>query len=138
MTTDPSESTIRRMNQSVSDVQADRSEFAKIVDNFAAYWTPCVLLAAVGLALIAGGSTNNWHAWVCEAFVAPLVHLCLCDIIQIHRSLVVLVLACPCAIVMAAPIPSVCAIANAAKHGVLIKGITNVMNVTVAHLMCVL
>jgi Zn2+/Cd2+-exporting ATPase len=38
------------------------------------------------------------------------------------------VLACPCAIVIAAPIPSVCAIAVAARNGVLIKGSTVVEN----------
>jgi Cd2+/Zn2+-exporting ATPase len=64
VTSNPCDSTIRKVNQSVADVQADRSEFAKIVDSFAAYWTPCVLMGAVGLALIAGGSTNDWHIWV--------------------------------------------------------------------------
>lgn len=40
----------------------------------------------------------------------------------VHRGLVLLILACPCAIVIAAPIPSVCTIAVAAKHGVIIRG----------------
>ena len=38
------------------------------------------------------------------------------------RAVTILMVACPCSIVMAAPIPSVCAIANAAKRGVLIRG----------------
>jgi len=53
--------------------------------------------------LIAGAMTNNWADWL-------------------HRSLALLVLACPCSIVIAAPIPCVVAIAEAAKRGVLIKG----------------
>jgi cation transport ATPase len=70
---------------------------------FAQVWTPAVLVAALALAVVAGSATNEWHKWA-------------------HRALVLLVLACPCSIVIAAPIPSVCAIATAAKHGVLIKG----------------
>lgn len=65
VTTDPCDSTIRKVNQSVADVQADRSDFALIVDGFAAYWTPTVLVMAVALALVAGSLTQDWHIWVC-------------------------------------------------------------------------
>jgi Zn2+/Cd2+-exporting ATPase len=66
VTSNPCDSTIRKVNQSVADVQADRSEFAKIVDGFAAYWTPAVLLGALCMALIAGGVSSQWHVWVSE------------------------------------------------------------------------
>lgn len=103
VTTDPRESTVRKLNEKVVEVQADRGKFAELVDRFAGVWTPAVLVAALALAVIAGGVTQEWHMWT-------------------HRALVLLVLACPCAIVIAAPIPSVCAVATAARHGVLIKG----------------
>lgn len=107
--TDPRESTVRKLNEKVAEVQTDRGKFATLVDQFAAIWTPIILLSALALTCIAGGATGEWHRWL-------------------HRSLVLLVLACPCAIVIAAPIPSVCTIATAARHGVLIKGSSVVEN----------
>jgi Cd2+/Zn2+-exporting ATPase len=73
------------------------------VDRVAIYWTPLVLLIAVGLLVIGGGVSNDWND-------------------SLHKALVMLVLACPCALVIAAPIPAVCAIATAAKNKVLIRG----------------
>jgi Zn2+/Cd2+-exporting ATPase len=110
--TDPKQSTVRKLNEKVAEVQTDRGRFASLVDQFAGIWTPLILLAAVALTCIAGGATGEWHRWS-------------------HRSLVLLVLACPCAIVIAAPIPSVCTIATAARHGVLIKGSSVVENLAV-------
>jgi Zn2+/Cd2+-exporting ATPase len=110
--TDPRESTVRKLNEKVAEVQTDRGRFASLVDRFAGIWTPIILLAAISLTCIAGGATGEWHRWS-------------------HRSLVLLVLACPCAIVIAAPIPSVCTIATAARHGVLIKGSSVVENLGV-------
>jgi Zn2+/Cd2+-exporting ATPase len=109
VTIDPKESTVRKLNDKVSEVQADRGKFANLVDQFAGAWTPFILIAAIALVVIGGGVTREWSKWV-------------------DRALVLLVLACPCAIVIAAPIPSVCAIAIAAKNGVLIKGSTVVEN----------
>ncbi len=99
------DSTLKQLKQAVEDVQADRGEYAKLVDKFASYWTPAILLTTLGLILIGGGATGDWWGYL-------------------HRGLVLLILACPCAIVVSAPIPSVCAIATAAKGGVLIKGST--------------
>jgi len=85
-------------------MQADRGEFARIVDQFAAYWAPTAIGVAVLLVLIPVGflqlDLNDW----------------------LHRSLIVLVLACPCALVISSTIPAICAIACAARNGVLIKG----------------
>lgn len=99
----PLESTWKQLEQAVADVQADRGFYGNLIDSFAAYWTPAVLVATMSLVAIGGGVTGNWSDYL-------------------HRGLVLLVLACPCAIVIAAPIPSVCAIAAAAKQGVLIRG----------------
>lgn len=99
------ESTLQRLQQEVSDVQADRGEIARIVDQFALYWTPLVLLAAMLYIISYGFTYGEWRE-VGE------------------RGLLILVLACPCAIVISAPIPAVCAIANASRQGVLIRGST--------------
>lgn len=105
VTSASAESTLQKLNQEVLDVQADRGQYAKIVDQFSLYWTPTVLVAAVTYVLAGGGSTGDWGT-------------------ALHRGLLLLVLACPCAIVIAVPIPAVCAIANAARNGVLIRGST--------------
>jgi Cd2+/Zn2+-exporting ATPase len=99
----PMESTWKQLEQAVADVQADRGYYGGLVDVFAAYWTPAILLCTLTLIVVGGAVTSEWSDYL-------------------HRGLVLLVLACPCAIVIAAPIPSVCAIAAAAKHGVLIRG----------------
>lgn len=101
----PQESTMARLSQAVAEVQADRGQYAKMIDSFAAYWTPAVLVATLVLVVVGGGVTGEWAVYT-------------------HRGLVLLVLACPCAIVISAPIPSLCAIASAAHSGVLIRGST--------------
>ena len=103
LTADFLDSTMTRLNQEVSDVQADKGEYAKLVDQFAVYWTPGVIIGTLIFVVVGGAVTREW---VDFAF----------------RGLVLLVLACPCAIVIAAPIPSICSIAVAAKYGVLIRG----------------
>ena len=61
------------------------------------------------LIVIGGAATEEWQEYV-------------------HRGLVLLILACPCAIVIATPIPTMTAIAVAAKNGVLIRGSTVIEN----------
>jgi Cd2+/Zn2+-exporting ATPase len=100
---EPQNSTLRRMNQVVEDVQADRGKFASVVDNFATYWTPLILVVSFLFFIIASSVTGEWQT-------------------NLYRALVLLVLACPCAVVLAAPIACVCGIAGAAKYGVLIRG----------------
>lgn len=84
-------------------MQADRGVYAQIVDRFAMYWTPFILISATLFITISGGVTKDWDT-------------------ALYRGLLLLVLACPCAIVISAPIPAVCAIAVAARNGVLIRG----------------
>merc|ERR1719502_1072133 len=74
-----------------------------LVDEFAAYWTPTVLFSAILVFLIAFACTGDWSTWL-------------------YRSLAILVLACPCSIIVSAPIPCVIGIASAAQKGVIIKG----------------
>eukprot|EP01034_Spumella_vulgaris_P026033 gene26033-32560_t len=103
LTVDYLNCTMTKLNQEVADVQADRGEYARIVDVFSVYWTPLVIFATLVLVLVGGGVTGDWRKYV-------------------YQGLILLILACPCPIVIAAPIPSVCCIGAAAKHGILIRG----------------
>ena len=97
------DSLIRKLNDTVNDVQASKGEIATIVDSFAAYWVPSIVFGAVGLIIAGGWLTGEWREYV-------------------NKGLVLMILACPCSIVLAAPIATLCGIAHAAKHGVVIKG----------------
>ena len=74
-----------------------------MISRFAQKWTPAVLAAALLTAsmpaILGGGDYAEWR----------------------HRAIVLLLIACPCAIVIGAPLATTCAIAAAAAHGVLIK-----------------
>lgn len=99
----PENTTIRKLQQTIAEVQADRGEVMTLVDEFAAYWTPTVLFSAILVFLIAFACTGDWSTWL-------------------YRSLSILVLACPCSIIVSAPIPCLIGIASAARKGVIIKG----------------
>ena len=99
----PENSTLRKLQDTVTEVQAERGHMATIVDDVAVYWTPSVIAISLSVLIIAGVTSGLWRLWF-------------------YRSLALIVLACPCAIVVSAPFPCVVAIALTAKEGVLIKG----------------
>lgn len=98
------DSTVARIVHMVERAHAARAEVQSTVDRFATVYTPIVLALAVGLAvgppLLLGG---GWLTWV-------------------HRALVLLVVACPCALVIATPVAMVSALSAAARRGLLLKG----------------
>lgn len=80
-----------------------------LVDIFAAYWTPIVLIFTLLFVVIGGAvaqQKDGREGWMHYT----------------EQGIILLVLACPCSIVIATPIPAVCAIAAAAKSGILIRG----------------
>lgn len=98
------DSTIARILRMVSEAQSERAPAQRLVDRFAAVYTPIVL----GLAVLI-------------ATVPPLVGLGAFDA-WLYRALVLLVISCPCALVISTPVTIVSALTRAARSGVLIKG----------------
>lgn len=98
------DTTLARITQMVGEAQSRRAPSEQWVETFARYYTPTVMLLAVAVLLLPpllfGGT---WSAWF-------------------YKALVLLVIACPCALVIATPVSIVAALAAAAKNGVLIKG----------------
>jgi Cd2+/Zn2+-exporting ATPase len=99
-----SDTTLARIIHMVEEAQAQRAPMQNFVDKFAKYYTPAVIALAVLIVSIPP-----------LVFGAPFVE-------WLSRGLVLLVIACPCALVISTPISIVSGLASAARHGVLIKG----------------
>ena len=88
----------------VQEAQGRRAPAQRFVDTFARYYTPAVIALAAGVAvlppLISGAPFLTW----------------------LYRALVLLVISCPCALVISTPVAIVSAISSAACKGVLVKG----------------
>lgn len=96
--------TLARIIHAVEQAQGKRAPTQRFVDRFARIYTPivfaCALLVAVVPPLAVGGA---WREWV-------------------YRALVMLVIACPCALVISTPVTIVSGLAAAARRGILVKG----------------
>ncbi len=99
-----SDSVLSKIIRMVDDAHARRAAVEQWVTKFARIYTPIVMALAILIAvvppLLMGGL---WSAWV-------------------YNALVLLVIACPCALVISTPVSIVAALASSARNGVLIKG----------------
>ncbi|SDG33957.1 Cd2+/Zn2+-exporting ATPase [Onishia taeanensis] len=109
-TTRPSnDTTLARIIHAVEEAQASRAPTQRFIDRFAAYYTPAVLIIAVLTAL----------AW---PLLGVLTSMQVTWLEGIYRALVLLVIACPCALVISTPVTIVSGLSAAARSGILIKG----------------
>ena len=104
VTAGASDSTLARIIHAVESAQGSRAPTQRFVDQFAQVYTPAVFVVAVLVAVVPplafGGA---WFDWI-------------------YKALVLLVIACPCALVISTPVTIVSGLAAAARRGILIKG----------------
>ena len=98
------DSTLSRIIKAVEEAQATRAPTQRFVDQFAAIYTPAVFVLALLVALL-------------MPWVASLTWL-----EAVYKALVLLVIACPCALVISTPVSVVSGLAAGARRGILIKG----------------
>ena len=98
------DSTLARIIHMVEDAHARRAPTERWVERFALRYTPIMMGLALLVALVP--PLAGWASWTAS----------------VYRALVVLVIACPCALVISTPVSLVAALASAARSGVLIKG----------------
>lgn len=103
VTKDASNSVVARIGELVAQAQASTAPTARFIDNFSSWYTPAAIILATLIALVPplafGG---EWATWT-------------------YRALTVLLIACPCALVLSTPAAIATGIATAARSGILIK-----------------
>lgn len=104
VTANKGNTTLARIIRSVQAAQSQRAPTQRFVDQFARYYTPSVVvfaaLVAVAPPVVFGAQFTPW----------------------LYKALVMLVIACPCALVISTPVTVVSGLAAAARRGILIKG----------------
>jgi Cd2+/Zn2+-exporting ATPase len=104
VTAPASDTVLARIIHAVEQAQGTRAPTQRFVDRFAAAYTPTVFAIALVVALL-GPWLAGWP-WLAA----------------LYKALVLLVIACPCALVIATPVTVVSGLASAARRGILIKG----------------
>ncbi|MDE6724716.1 MAG: HAD-IC family P-type ATPase, partial [Ruminiclostridium sp.] len=101
------QSTVAKILDLVENSSSKKAKAENFITRFAKYYTPCVVIGAVLLAvlppLFLGGSKEVWGEWI-------------------NRALIFLVISCPCALVISVPLSFFGGIGGASKSGILVKG----------------
>jgi len=104
VTRSASDNMIARILQMVEEAEASKSPTARFIDRFSRYYTPAVILVSAAVVvlppLLGGGS---WEEWT-------------------YKGLAILLIGCPCALVLSTPAAITSGIATGARHGLLVKG----------------
>lgn len=98
-----SQSLTARIIDAVENAQASKSPVQRFVDRFATIYTPIVFLVALIVAIVPPFIVGDWSGWL-------------------YKALCLLVIACPCALVISTPVTVVSALATATRCGLLVKG----------------
>ena len=98
------DSTLARIIRAVESAQGARAPTQRFVDRFAEVYTPAIFALALLVAVIPPLAFGGvWFDWI-------------------YKAMVLLVIACPCALVISTPVSIVSGLAAAARHGILVKG----------------
>ncbi|MHB8125406.1 MAG: heavy metal translocating P-type ATPase [Desulfitobacteriaceae bacterium] len=98
------ESSVQKILELVENASSRKASTEKLITTFARYYTPVIVIIALGIVLIPslffGGVLREW----------------------VYRALTILVISCPCALVISVPLGYFGGIGGASKHGILVKG----------------
>ena len=98
------ESTVSKILELVEEARSRKAKAEKFITKFARYYTPVVIMLAIGIATIPPLALNEpFSSWI-------------------YRALVLLVISCPCALVLSVPLSYFASIGKFAKEGILVKG----------------
>ncbi len=97
------ESTVAKILELVENSTEKKAKVENFITRFARFYTPCVVMGAVLLAIVPSLIFGEWQTWI-------------------ERALIFLVVSCPCALVVSVPLSFFGGIGGASREGVLIKG----------------